>query len=92
MESWRAPKRSLDTRSSIFGENQCVKLSRLIELLEQTLGKKAMIDRLSNQPGDVPVTYADISKAEKLLGYHPRIKIEAGIKLFIDWFKKDRRN
>jgi len=74
-----------------LGENQCVKLSRLIELLEQTLGKTATIDRLPDQPGDVPVTYADISKAEKLLGYHPRIKIEAGIKLFIDWFKKDRQ-
>jgi UDP-glucuronate 4-epimerase len=74
-----------------LGESQCVKLSRLIELLEQTLGKKAIINPLPHQPGDVPLTYADISKAEKMLAYHPRIKIDEGIKLFVDWFKRDRQ-
>jgi UDP-glucuronate 4-epimerase len=74
-----------------LGENQCVKLNELIALLEQTLGKKATINRLPNQPGDVPFTYANISKAEKMLGYHPTIKISEGIKQFIDWFRKEQR-
>jgi len=71
-----------------LGESQTVKLSRLIELLEQALGKKALIDRQPVQPGDVPLTCADISKARKKLDYHPSIKIEQGIPLFIDWFKR----
>ncbi|MGN6386217.1 MAG: GDP-mannose 4,6-dehydratase [Verrucomicrobiota bacterium] len=73
-----------------LGENQCVRLSELIGLLESNLGKKAIIDRLPNQPGDVPITFADISKAERILGYHPKIKIDEGIKRFIDWFQGDK--
>ncbi|PYK61808.1 MAG: epimerase, partial [Verrucomicrobia bacterium] len=69
-----------------LGESQTVTLSRLIELLEKRLGKKAIIDRQPPQPGDVPITFADISKAEKMLGYYPRIKIEEGMRLFIEWF------
>jgi UDP-glucuronate 4-epimerase len=72
-----------------LGESQTVKLSRLIELLEAALGRKAVIDRQPLQPGDVPVTFADITKARARLGYHPQVKIEAGIKLFIDWFRKN---
>jgi UDP-glucuronate 4-epimerase len=71
-----------------LGESQTVKLSRLIELLEGALGKKAVIDRQPPQPGDVPITCADISKAQTRLGYHPRVKIERGIPLFVDWFRK----
>jgi UDP-glucuronate 4-epimerase len=70
-----------------LGESQTVTLSKLIELLEKSLGKKAIIDRQPTQPGDVPITYADISKAEKALGYHPGIKIEQGIPMFVEWFK-----
>jgi UDP-glucuronate 4-epimerase len=72
-----------------LGESQAVKLSRLIELLEAALGKKAVIDRQPPQPGDVPLTFADISKAQAMLGYHPRVKIEEGIPLFVDWFRKN---
>jgi UDP-glucuronate 4-epimerase len=71
-----------------LGESQTVTLSRLVELLENALGKKAVIDRQPMQPGDVPVTFADISKAREKLGYDPQVKIEAGIKLFADWFRK----
>ncbi|MGH7990610.1 MAG: SDR family NAD(P)-dependent oxidoreductase [Limisphaerales bacterium] len=71
-----------------LGESQAVKLSHLIELLEGALGKKAVIDRKPNQPGDVPVTFADISKARAKLGYDPKVKIEQGIKLFAEWFQK----
>ena len=71
-----------------LGESQTVKLNRLIELLEAALGKKAVIDRQPLQPGDVPITFADISKSRDRLGYNPQVKIEQGIKLFADWFRK----
>jgi len=71
-----------------LGESQTVTLSRLIELLEKNLGKRAIIDRQPLQAGDVPITYADIAKARKHLGYNPGIKIEEGIPLFVEWFSK----
>jgi UDP-glucuronate 4-epimerase len=73
-----------------LGESQTVKLSYLIELIEMALGKKAIIDRQPAQPGDVPRTYADISRARTLLGYEPRVKIEEGIPKFVDWFRQNR--
>ncbi len=73
-----------------LGESQTVKLSYLIELLEKALGKKAVIDRQPAQPGDVPITYANIAKARSLLGYSPGIKIEQGIQLFVEWFKQSQ--
>ena len=69
-----------------LGESDTVELGRLIELLEHALGRRAVIDRKPLQPGDVPVTYADISKARRLLGYDPKTKIEAGIEKFAQWF------
>jgi len=70
-----------------LGESETTELSRLIELLEASLGKKATIDRQPLQPGDVPITYADISKARRLLNYNPQTKIEQGIPRFVEWFK-----
>jgi UDP-glucuronate 4-epimerase len=72
-----------------LGESQTVRLDRLIALLEDALGRKAIINRLPNQPGDVPITSADISKAQARLGYAPRVKIEQGIPLFVDWLKRN---
>jgi UDP-glucuronate 4-epimerase len=72
-----------------LGEAQTVKLSDLIALLESALGKRAIIDRQPLQPGDVPLTYADISKARARLGYAPKVKVEKGIPLFVDWFRKN---
>jgi len=71
-----------------LGESQTVRLSYLIKLLEEALGKKAIIDHQPSQPGDVPITYANIGKARSLLGYSPGIKIEQGIALFVDWFRQ----
>jgi UDP-glucuronate 4-epimerase len=71
-----------------LGESETVTLRCLIELLEAALEKKAVIDRQPVQPGDVPVTFADISKARAKFNYSPKIKIEEGIKLFADWFRK----
>ena len=73
-----------------LGGSKTVKLSRLIELLESAMGKKAIINRLPAQAGDVPRTYADISKAQSLLGYQPRVNIEDGISKFVDWFRKNQ--
>ncbi len=73
-----------------LGESQTVPLSYLIELLEKALGKKAIIDRQPVQPGDVPITCADISKAQAALGYRPRVKIEKGIPLFVEWFRQSQ--
>jgi UDP-glucuronate 4-epimerase len=69
-----------------LGESQTVRLSYLIELLEKSLGMKAIIDRLPAQPGDVPLTCANIGKARARLGYNPRVKIEEGIPKFVEWF------
>ena len=72
-----------------LGESQTVTLNRLIELIEYFLGKKAVIDRQPLQPGDVPITFADISKSRAKLSYQPTVKIERGIRLFIDWFTRN---
>lgn len=70
-----------------LGESQTVKLHYLIELIGQALGKEPNIDRQPMQPGDVPITYADITKAREKLDYHPQVKIEEGIPKFVEWFK-----
>jgi UDP-glucuronate 4-epimerase len=74
-----------------LGESHTVKLSELIGLIEKALGRSAVIDRQPLQPGDVPITYADISKARSRLDYSPKIKVETGIPLFVDWFQKNRQ-
>jgi UDP-glucuronate 4-epimerase len=74
-----------------LGESQTVELRSLIALLEQSLGKRAVIDQQPQQPGDVPITYASIDKARRLLGYDPKTKIEAGIEKFVAWFKEQAR-
>jgi UDP-glucuronate 4-epimerase len=74
-----------------LGESRTVELRELIELLEKELGKRATIDRQPAQPGDVPQTFADITKARRLLGYNPQTDIEEGIRRFIEWFRLDRR-
>ena len=72
-----------------LGESDTVTLTRLIELLEKSILQKAIIERHPTQPGDVPLTCADISKSREKLGYNPRVKIEQGIPLFIDWLARN---
>jgi len=69
-----------------LGENETIQLKDLIAAIENALGKKAKINRLPEQPGDVPLTYADIAKARKLLGYDPSTRLSDGLPRFIDWF------
>ena len=70
-----------------LGDARVVKLRQLISLLEKATGKKARVKRLPLQAGDVPRTYADISKARRLLGYEPKFPIEEGLQEFIDWYR-----
>jgi len=69
-----------------LGESETTTLNELIANIEAALGKKALINRMPEQPGDVPLTYADISKAKSLLGYDPHTKIAEGIPKFVDWY------
>jgi len=73
-----------------LGESRTTSVTDLIKLIENALGKKAKIDWQEAQAGDVPITFADVSKAEKLLGYTPRTAPEEGIKKFVDWYLKDK--
>ena len=71
-----------------LGENETTTLSRLIEAIEKALGKKAVIERLPEQKGDMPLTAADITKARTLLGYAPRTPIREGIPKFVAWYRE----
>ena len=71
-----------------LGESRTVELRELIALLERELDLRATIERLPPQPGDVPQTFADITKARQLLGYNPQTQIEDGIHKFVDWFRQ----
>ncbi len=75
-----------------LGESQTTSLSDVIALIERSLGKKAKIDRQPEQPGDVPRTFADISKAQRLLDYQPRTKVGVGIPKFVTWYQSERAN
>ena len=70
-----------------LGESRTVELNELISLLEKELDSHANIDRQPPQPGDVPQTFADISKARELLGYQPKTQIEEGLRRFVEWFR-----
>lgn len=69
-----------------LGESKTIKLVDLITLISKCLGKQPDIGRLPMQPGDVPITYADISRPRTELGYNPEVEIEEGIGRFVKWF------
>ncbi|MGI8734970.1 MAG: GDP-mannose 4,6-dehydratase [Pyrinomonadaceae bacterium] len=73
-----------------LGESRTVELRELIALLEKELDMRAVIYQQPPQPGDVPQTFADITKARRLLNYNPQTQIEAGIRLFVEWFREKR--
>ena len=70
-----------------IGNNRPVKLLRYIELLEQSLGKKAVLDLQPMQKGDVPATTADVSALEEDVGYRPATSVEVGIPRFVEWYR-----
>lgn len=73
-----------------LGESQTTSLTELIKLIEGAFGKKGDIEMLELQPGDVSVTYADIIKAKRMLKYQPKVKMEEGIKRFVEWYRAQR--
>jgi UDP-glucuronate 4-epimerase len=70
-----------------LGNSHPVKLSELVGMLERATGKKATVQREAPQQGDVPLTWAEISKAGKLLGYRPQTTLEEGLKKFVAWYR-----
>jgi UDP-glucuronate 4-epimerase len=71
-----------------IGNNQPVELGRLIQVLEDKIGKKARLNMLPMQPGDVPTTYADIDELSRAVGYRPHTPIEVGVSRFVDWYRE----
>lgn len=83
---------ALGTRTSSplilnLGSHRPVPLNRFVHTIETKLGKKALIESVGMQPGDVPRTYADLTLSKELLGYNPTTTLEEGISRFIDWYK-----
>ncbi len=74
-----------------LGENDTIQLKDLIAAIEKALGKKAKINQLPEQPGDMPLTCADISKARKLLDYKPTTRLSDGLPRFIEWFLRSAK-
>ena len=70
-----------------LGNSKPIELKEFISIIEKTVGKKAKIKRLSPQKGDVFITFADISKAKKLLNYSPKVDLEKGMVNFFEWYK-----
>ena len=71
-----------------LGHSEPIEMRRLIAMLEAAIGRSANIERLPETPGDMPVTFADLSKAKRLLGYEPRVPIEEGVKEYVAWWKQ----
>lgn len=70
-----------------LGESQTIELRRLIHLIAENVGKEPKIRRLPMQPGDVPITYADVTRARNEIIYQPNVAIEQGIATFTAWYK-----
>jgi len=77
-------------RFEIFnlGDSRPITLTALVSIIEKALGKKPRIKYLPEQDGDMPVTYADISRAGKYLGYEPKVTIEDGVARFVAWYRQ----
>lgn len=75
-----------------LGESNVITLTHLVKTIENSLNKKAILNKLPIQPGDVVKTYADISKAKSEIGYNPQFNFERGIIEFVNWYKSQRAN
>jgi UDP-glucuronate 4-epimerase len=72
-----------------IGNSRPLRVSYVVKVLEEALGKKARIKYFPPQPGDVALTYANLDKSRKILGYEPRVTFEEGIRQFVQWLRKD---
>jgi UDP-glucuronate 4-epimerase len=70
-----------------LGNSHPVKLSELIERIERATGRQAIREQKALQPGDVPLTWADLKKSTALLGYHPATRLEEGLQRFVAWYR-----
>jgi UDP-glucuronate 4-epimerase len=74
-----------------LGENNTTSLFRLVEMLSAELGITPKLERLPPQPGDVQMTFANVDKAKRLLGYNPDTPMEEGLRRFVEWFRQQPR-
>ncbi len=86
----------LNTHTKVYeilnlGESKTIALLKMVKTIEKMLGQKAIINRKPKQPGDVERTYADITKAKKLIGYNPQTNFEEGVKRFVEWFQNQNK-
>jgi len=84
-----AAKKSSGYRIYNLGESLTTPLSRLIELIQESVGRKAEVQEEPAQPGDVECTYADVSRARSELGYAPSVPVEDGIPRFVEWYGRE---
>lgn len=86
-----AMARSRGERYEVYnlGNSETITLARLIASIEEVTGRKAIIDRQPEQPGDVPQTFADVSKAQRDLGYSPSTPLRAGLEAFHAWYMQE---
>ena len=75
-----------------LGESNVITLNQLVKTIENSLNKKAILNKLPMQAGDVIKTYADISKAKSEIGYNPKFNFQTGINEFVNWYKSQRAN
>ncbi|MBN2010328.1 GDP-mannose 4,6-dehydratase [candidate division KSB1 bacterium] len=71
-----------------LGESKVIELMDLVKVIEKNVGKKAQIVKHPPQPGDVKITFADITKAKKELDYNPSVTVEEGVKEFVKWYRE----
>jgi UDP-glucuronate 4-epimerase len=71
-----------------IGNSQPVEVGKLIEIIEQQVGKKAKLNMMPMQPGDVPVTYADVDELARDIAYRPETSIETGVARFVEWYRR----
>jgi UDP-glucuronate 4-epimerase len=73
-----------------LGESRVITLNELITTIESVINKRAILDRQPLQPGDVQLTFADITKAKEEIGYNPKYNLENGIQEFVNWYKENK--
>ncbi len=85
--AWRSDRVGTEVN---LGNHRPVEIRYVVRLLERALGKKARVEHLPEQIGEMPVTYADISRARDWFGYEPTVSIEEGVRRFAEWFRRER--
>jgi len=73
-----------------LGGHEVIRINALIELLEELIGKKAVIEHLPPNPADMLANQADVSKARRLLGWEPRVGLTEGVQTLVDWYRAER--